>query len=174
MSCVSLGDSYNDSWAYLENFVQVKLNAFVKDLPESHIDDLEYLLNYEPVKISAEERLKKAKMSELVNIIPFNIDSRIIDRMIEIYGHSDNYYSANGWVKEAIVFVFEFSPEHVENIIEVASKNSQIIHSNEYPRLIRAIRSKNIISEDKLNGLLKDNDMEDLVVIASPKVDEQI
>lgn len=164
----------DDSWAYLENFVQVKLNAFVKDLPESHIDDLEYLLNYEPVKISAEERLKKAKMSELVNIIPFNIDSRIIDRMIEIYGHSDNYYSANGWVKEAIVFVFEFSPEHVENIIEVASKNSQIIHSNEYPRLIRAIRSKNIISEDKLNGLLKDNNMEDLVVIASPKVDEQI
>lgn len=169
---INLLMSLDDSWIYLENFVQNKLNAFVSDLPKSYIDNLEYLLNYEPLKTSAEKRLKRAAMSELVNIIPFNMDSRIIDRMIEIYGLSDNFYSANDWVKEAIVFVFEFSPKHVKNIIEVASENSQVIHSNEYPRLIRAIRSKSIISEDELNELLKDNDMEDLVVVSTIKADE--
>lgn len=157
----------DDSWAYLDNFVQVKLNNFVKDLPKIYIDDLQYLINYEPVKISAEKRLEKSTMSELVGIIPFGMDDRIINRMIEIYGELDNFQSSNNWVKEAIVFVFEFSPQHVKKIIEVASTNSQITGSNEYPRLIRAIRSKNIISESELNDLLIDHDMKDLVAVST-------
>lgn len=159
----------DDSWAYLEGFVKVKLNTFVRDLPKKYIDDLQCLIKYEPVRNSAEKRLKKSTMSELVDIIPFDMDDRIINRMIEIYGKSGDFYSANDWVKETITFVFNFTPDHVRKIIEVASENNQITGSNQYPRLIRAIRSRNIVSEDELNTLLTDNDMKDLVVVSTPE-----
>lgn len=157
--------SLDDSWEYLEEFVKVRLNTFVEDLPKENIDNLEYLIDYQPVKIAAQKRLKKATMSELAATIPFAMHHQIINRMIEIYGQSSNYQSANNWVNHVTSYIIDFSKEHVENIIEVASENDQITDSHEYPRLIRAIRSKNIVSENDLNVLLKKFDMENLISV---------
>lgn len=156
----------DDSWEYLEESVKVKLNNFVQELPTRHIDYLEDFIDYAPVAVAAKERLNRATMTELVSTVPFAMHHKIIDRMIEIYGNSHNFESANNWVNKAIRHIIDFSPKHVEKIIEVASTNSQIFDSNEYPRLIRAIRSKKIVSEHDLNIWLKKFDMENLVSVS--------
>ncbi len=156
----------DDSWEYLEESVKLKLNNFVQELPTRHIDYLEDFIDYAPVAVAAKERLDRATMTELVSTVPFAMHHKIIDRMIEIYGNSHNFESANNWVNKAIRHIIDFSPKHVEKIIEVASTNSQIFDSNEYPRLIRAIRSKKIVSEHDLNIWLKKFDMENLVSVS--------
>lgn len=158
--------SLDDSWEYLEEFVEVKLNAFIQELPTRYIDYLEDFIDYEPVAVAAKKRLNRATMTELVSTVPFAMHHKIIDRMIEIYGQSSNFESANNWVNHVTNYIIDFSPKHVENIIEVASKNEQITDSYEYPRLIRAIRSKKIVSEDDLNIWLKKFDMENLVSVS--------
>lgn len=157
--------SLDDSWEYLEEFVKVKLNTFVQALPTKYIDYLEDFIDYEPVAVAAKESLSRATMTELVSTVPFAMHHQIINRMIEIYGQSSNFESANNWVNHVTSYIIDFSKEHVENIIEVTSENEQITYSHEYPRLIRAIRSKNIVSENDLNILLKKFDMENLASV---------
>lgn len=165
-------ENLTDAWSYLDDVAQIKLNSYILDLPSDDIFVLESMLRYNPLMTCAEKRLKKSTMSELSNIIPFDVDARIINRMIDLYAASQDFYSANDWVKNVQSLMSEFSSEHVEKIIIAASKNSQIIGSNEYPRLIGVIRARNIISEAQLNTLLSNNGMQDLVVKLEPESTE--
>lgn len=158
----------DDSWVYLDNVVQLKLTSYVSDLPSEDFDHFEQLLNYKPLQKSAEKRLGRATMRELRDIIPFDIDDRIIDRMIDIYALSNNFYDANGWVEETRSYVSDFSEGHIRKIINVASENNQITGSNEFPKLVRAIRTRKVITDQELNELLKKNGIEDLVVKLTP------
>lgn len=167
---VDLLVNIDDSWVYLDNVVQLKLTSYVSDLPSEDFDYFEQLLNYKPLLKSAEKRLGRATMRELRDIIPFDIDDRIIDRMIDIYALSNNFYEANGWVEETRSYVSDFSEGHISKIINVASENNQITGSNEFPKLVRAIRSRKVITDQELNELLKKNGIEDLVVKVNPEL----
>ncbi|MGO2342242.1 hypothetical protein [Vibrio litoralis] len=164
----------NDSWVYLDDVAQVKINTYVTDLPKDDMPNMELLLNYEPLKASAEKRLSHASMSELISIVPFDMDARIIDRMIELYGKVGSFYAANDWVQETLIYVDKFSVKQVEQLIKVASENSQITGSNEYPRLIKAVRNKKIISETDLNKLLVKFEMQNLVVKTETETSEKL
>ncbi len=168
----SLLMNVTDAWSYLDGVAQVKINSYVKDLPSSDMTLLELLLNYDPLKASAEKRLSRATMNEITSVVPFELGTRVIDRMIDIYAKSDNFYSANSWVKDALSYVYEFSKSDVEKIVKAASENDQITGSNEYPRLIRAIRSKKVIEDGALNTLLQEHGMENLVVELEPEAIE--
>lgn len=153
-----------DSWVYLDALTQNRISSYIKGIPSKDIDTLELALNYEPLEPSAEQRLSTATMQEATDIAPFDMDSRIIDRMLDIYSTVNSFAEANSWASDAILYLSDFSEIQVERLIVLASKNSQISGSNEYPRLIRVLRNKKVISERKLNELLESNEMLHLVV----------
>lgn len=146
-------------WHHLEVDVVQRLRNYVKDLPSNDIMELEFLLDYPPLKSEAFNRVKKITIKEISSSMIFFIPSVMMDHLITIYLKSSSFDEANSWVKEMLIYIDDFTESHVRRIIESVSEKEQIRKSFQLGALIAGLRKKEKISKAEFELLLQENDL---------------
>lgn len=154
----------NDSWILLDQAAQLKICKFVHNLPSDHFDRLEFLVSKNFLKKEVNHRISRATEAEIHVIIPFDMHPAFIDRLIRLYELSDSFASANSWVNNNHSYISEFSDLQIKKIISSIADNPQISESFEVNRLLRGLISNKKITKDELNILLKESELDNLVI----------
>lgn len=149
-------ESISDIWQYIDFDIRLKMERYVENLPANHFDEIDFLLKFEHLRSQALKRVKYASKKDLMDssLLFLDVPSEIIDRIIELYLRSSSFNEANEIAKSMTSIVDDMSAEHIRNILKGASKNSQIIGSNQLGILINAMRSKNKISNHDFDEIL--------------------
>ena len=86
-----------------------------------------------------------------------NINPTIIERAVDLYINSENYYEANTIGTQLIPNARLIPPEAIERIITASEQNSQIRGSRERDNVLVALRDSNQIPIERFNDLLLQN-----------------
>lgn len=150
-----------DSWQYLEPDVTLRLQNFVRNLPETDFDDVEFLLQYPPLQVQARQRVQRATLQEITGTFFLDMPAAVADRFISIYLASSSFDEANICAKQMMPSVNEFSADHVRRLLTEMNKNPQVRESFQLGSLIATLHSKQKIPSDEFERLLKENGLEE-------------
>jgi hypothetical protein len=155
-----------DSWQYLEADVRQRLQNYVRDLPASELEEVEFLLKYTPLQIQARHRVAVATKKEINQTMFWDMPSEVADRIIAIYLTSESFDEANTWAKLMFSHTDDFDPDHVRRIIAGAAKNSQVSGSFQIGPLINNLRGRKKVPADEFEKLLVENGLEEFALQA--------
>lgn len=155
-----------ESWIFIETDVRLRLEAFVSNLPTSSFIDLDFLLEFPPLKGFAESRVKYATLSDLTEDVFFVTPVQVVDRAIAIYLSSTSFEKANDGAKFLNSCVTEMSEKQILKIISGAAKNKEVLGSFGLSGLIKKLKTGKLGREEfnsqlVANGLEKFADIED-------------
>ncbi|MBU1264037.1 MAG: hypothetical protein KJ946_05380 [Gammaproteobacteria bacterium] len=157
LRCTQFLERVPDCWQFMEADVRQRIQNFVTALPVNGFNDLDFLLEYEPLKTAAEHRVRFATEAELKNLFFFDLPPKIADRLIHLYLHSTNFDQANELAKELWSSATDLSADHVRRIVTGAQTNKQVLHSFELGSLLSALRSRNKLPEVEFDVLLHEH-----------------
>jgi len=146
-----------DSWQFIDADVQHRVQGFVEDFPVNEFDDMEFLLRFEPLRKSAEQRVRLASRDDLKGLVFFDLPSQIADRLIDLYLSSKSYDQANEMAKILSSNASDLSVANINRIISGAAKNDQVLYSFELGSLLNSLRARKKLPEDQFDSLLHDN-----------------
>ncbi|MDP3513591.1 MAG: hypothetical protein Q8S20_12650 [Sulfuritalea sp.] len=146
-----------DCWQFIDTDVQHRLEGFVREFPADQLDDLEFLLKFEPLRNSAKSRVRSASRDELTSLIFFDLPVEIADRLIDLYLDSKNFDQANDMGKQLLFNASDLSANHVRRIITQAQKNDQVLYSFELGSLLNSLRARKKLPEEQFDSLLRGN-----------------
>jgi len=154
-------------WAYVGVADRLRLMTFVENLPTHFLDDIDDLLKEEtlPLYASALSRVRHATAEELLNQMWFDTPAPVIDRLIVLYRTVNSFSEANEFAKRLRYPLMDsVQPEkHLSQMIQVAVKNNQVRHSNQYPVLLQEFADNKSIERERVKQLLRDAGIEDIV-----------
>ena len=156
----------DDCWQHLEADVRQRLQNYVKDLPATDLDSLEFFLSYTPLQTQARHRVVVATKKELGQAIFWDMPSEVADKFISLYLGSESFDGANDWAKQMIVHTGDFKPDHVRRLIAGASKNAQVTGSFQFTALLNTLRGKKRLPGDEFEHLLRENGLEEFALPA--------
>lgn len=148
-----------DSWQHVENDVRQRIENFVSALPSNLIDDIDFLLSFDPLRKQALSRIAAATRAELKETIFFTLPSEVADRLIAIYLDSPNFDQANEWAKHLAIHASDFNEDQIRRIVTGAAKNEQVLNSFELGALLNVLRRRKKIPEEDFDGLLMTNEL---------------
>lgn len=157
-------EKVQDTWQFLEPDVCQRLQNYVKDLPSSEIESLDFLLRFVPLQIQARNRASRATKKELNQALFFELPKEVADRFIEIYLSSGSFDDANAWAKSLISFIEDFSPDQVRHLMIGVGKNPQITGSFQLSAVISALRSKKKLPVDEFEEILRSNGLTEFLL----------
>lgn len=160
---ISFLDSVSDCWHHFEVDICHRIENYVLDIPSGNLDNLEFLLTFQPLRKQALSRLAKATRNELIRISFFGLPSEVADKYIDIYLASKNYAEANEWSKEMSFYVSDFSTDQQRRIVEGIGKNSQVSFCVEVGPILRKLKQTNKIPLSEFNALLASNELDKYV-----------
>lgn len=155
-----------DSWQFLEEDVQQRLQNYVRELPATSLEDVEFLLKYTPLQIQARQRVAAATKKELGAAMFWDMPSEVADRFIGFYLASASFDEANSWAKQMFAHTDDFTADHVRRILIGAGKNGQVNGSFQVGPLINNLRGKKKVTQDEFEKLLRENGLEEFAVPA--------
>lgn len=154
MSLARLLRAYPGAWGYLDDDIAQKLKNYVKDLPADEIDELDVLLAVEPLKESAEQRIRKISIKELADTLFFGIPEQLGDHLISMYLKSPSFDFANRLGKEIIQYADDFSGDQVRRVLTNAGENGQVTGSFELRAVLNAFRKYKKVPPREFESLL--------------------
>lgn len=147
-----------DSWQHVEVDCRQRLKSFVAALPADHLEDLGFLLKFEPLRQPAESRVNHATRAELKNTLFFDgLPVKLADRYIELYLDSNSFDQANEWAKDLSLYTPSLSKDQIMRIVTSVQKNQQVLNSFELEALLTRLRSLKTIPEGEFDALLHAN-----------------
>lgn len=149
-----------DIWQYFASDIRQRIENFTANLPTESLDKLEFLLEFQPLKAFAEERVKTITKKEVTDALFFELPRAIGDEMITRYLKSRSYDEANSWAQYLKPVARDFNQMQIIRIIVGVSKNHQILGSFEIDSLITALRQTKKISEEAFISLLNKNGLD--------------
>lgn len=150
-----------DAWQHLEPDVIQRVQNFVRNLPSSDYEDLEFLLSYPPLQVQARQRVQTSTRQEIAGSLFFDMPAEIADRFITIYLASASFDEANSCAKQLMLTSGDFNADHVRRLLTSISKKDQVRGSFQLGPLIANLRSKEKIPQDEFEKLLKENGLEE-------------
>lgn len=144
-----------DSWQCVEVDLRQRLQDFVAALPADHLEHLDFLLQFEPLRQSAESRVNHATRDELKNTLFFDgLPVKLADRYIELYLDSKSFDQANEWAQDLSLYMSSLSKDQIMRIVTSVQKNQQVLNSFELEALLNRLRSRKTIPEGEFDALL--------------------
>lgn len=150
-------------WAALEPDVQNKLVLFVENLPSELIDNLVSIFLFQPLFNAATTRGNNLTAKEIQTAWFVDLPAPIANNVVKHYTKAISFEDANKWGKVIQTYASDFSPDHVQAIIEATDKNGQISGSFEHISVVHALRKAKRVPEETINALLRDNNLERLI-----------
>lgn len=153
-------EEFPGAWEFLGIDIRYKLEEFTKKLPTDSFIDLDFLLQFKPLKSASEYRVKSASIEDLQSEIFFITPPLIIERGIELYLSSRSFDKANEGAKFLSDCASELSKNQIIHILSSVGKNREITGSFGLEGLIKKLRSGKVAKEEfeellKNNGLIK-------------------
>lgn len=146
-----------DTWQFLEPDVCQRLENYVKDIPASNLEDLDFLFKFAPLQVHARARISRATKKELNEALFFDLPNEVADRYIDIYLNVGSFDDANAWAKSLIPYVGDFSSDQVRRLLTDVGKNSQITGSFQINAVISSLRSTKKLPIAEFEELLRSN-----------------
>lgn len=153
-----------DSWQYLDADVCQRLQNYVEAVPADRLEDLDFLLRYEPLRQHAEKRINLATRAELEETMFLEMPRQVADRFITIYLDSKSFDQANEWAKQLSIRATDFSPDHVRRILTNAAKNLQVLGSFELGSLLNSLRARKKLPAEEFEALLNKHGLAEYAV----------
>jgi hypothetical protein len=157
LRCTQFLERVPDCWQFMGADVRQRIQNFVGALPTDGFNDLDFLLEFEPLKKFAEHRVGYANHVELMDLFFFDLPSKIADRLIEIFLRSGSFDEANELAKSLSSAATDLSADHVRRIVTGAQKNKQVLYSFELGSLLSTLRSRNKLPEAEFDALLHEH-----------------
>lgn len=149
-----------DSWQHLDADIRHRLQSYVEVIPSDRIEDLGFILDYEPLRPHAEKRISSATRAELKGTLFIDrMPKQVVDRFVALYLDSKSFDQANEWGRQISFHISDFMPEHVQRILTNVAKNPQVLGSFELASLVNSLRMSQKIPVDEFDALLKGNDL---------------
>lgn len=147
-----------DSWQHLDADIRHRLQSYVEVIPSDRIEDLGFILDYEPLRPHAEKRISSATRAELKDALFLErMPKQVVDRFVALYLDSKSFDQANEWGRQISFHISEFMPEHVQRILTNAAKTPQVLGSFELASLVNSLRMSKKLPADEFDVLLKGN-----------------
>lgn len=153
---VDLLRGIDDCWGKFSADVQNRIASFVRALPASALEDLEFLIDYAPLEREARSRLGRATRDELRGTIWFVLPPLVGDRYVDIYVKSDSFASANDWAQEIIRHASDFSADQQRRLIAEGAQNSQVTGSFQIANVVASLRGTNRVPPEEFEQLVRD------------------
>ena len=151
----------NDSWQYLEADVTQRVQNYVRNLPSTNYEDLEFLLKYIPLQPQARQRVQASTRQEIHDSLFFDMPEEVADRFIAIYLSSVSFDEANACAKQMMLITGDFTANHVRRLLTSVSKKDQVRGSFQLGPLIENLRGKGKLPKDEFEELLQENDLDE-------------
>lgn len=155
---------FPECWAMLAADLQNRLESYVVALPSEHLETLDELLEYEPLKEHAERRAKMVTRKELKDMAFFILPNALIERAIDLYMSSRNFAEANDFAKTLAPYIVDFSASQQERLLKGVAANGEVLHSFELGTVISSLRNTKAIPLEQFDALLEDNGLENFVL----------
>lgn len=146
-----------DSWQYLDESVHQRLQQYVADLPSEYLNEIGFMLSYEPLKVQARNRVCIATKKELCEAMFLDLPTEVADRLIDLYLAVSSFDSANAWAKVMAQHTSDFTTDHVVRLITSIASNNQITGSFQISMLIENLRSQKKLPDRDFESLLREN-----------------
>jgi hypothetical protein len=155
---------FPECWAMLAADLQNRLESYVVALPSEHLETLDELLEYEPLKEHAERRAKMVTRKELKDMAFFILPNALIERAIDLYMSSRDFAEANDFAKTIAPYIVDFSASQQERLLKGVAANGEVLHSFELGTVISSLRNTKAIPLEQFDALLEDNGLENFVL----------
>lgn len=155
-----------DTWPYLDPDIHLRIQNYVIGLPEVDLDDLEFLLKYQPLQKQARTRVQKITRKEIENILFFDMPTEVADQFITIFLTSTSFDDANACAKQMMLHSTDFTKDHITRLLASSSKNPQVRGCFQLGALIAKLRGRKRIPEKEFEELLVKNDLEEFSPVA--------
>jgi hypothetical protein len=135
--------------------VQLKLEAYVESLPHDVFHLVEEIIEYEPLKRQAEQRIRVAS-DEDISLFAFMCNkflTPVADRCIFIYLGSWDSDDANKAASSIRANSESFSAEQVRRILIGIKRKDVLLRSSSLSSTINALRQTKIIDEKEFEYL---------------------
>jgi hypothetical protein len=152
-----------DVWQFLEADIRQKLENYVLNLPSDDLTDLEFFLDYPPLREMARMRVARATRKELSNAVFFRLPERVGDRYIALYLESTSFDQANEWANELMLVAPELSINHQKTLVAGIKGNNQIVNSFEFGLLLSRLRTTKAMPAEDFDELLRANGLQELL-----------
>ena len=149
----------DDIWLYLTDDIRLKLKAFVRNLPATHIEELAFLLTHSGLSDSAKRRVKAATRSELSEPWFFEIPEELGDRIVDLYATSGSFSQANNFAVTVRLYSTEYTKAQVLKLLKACGENFEIRGSFESGTVISSLRKNQSISNQEFDDLLRSHDL---------------
>ena len=158
---VTLLTRFDDLWDIVPNDVQLKMERFVSDLPERHMDYIDLILNYPPLQQQAERRVRHASGRELENAFLFALPPIVVDRVVALYLEAESFADANECASHFIIgYASDFSAAQQRRILTGIENNNQVRLSNSLDGVITALRKTQILNTGEFESILETNGLQ--------------
>lgn len=138
-----------ESWEFLDEDVQQKIQAYAENLPGDKLEELNFLLEHLGLSVAATKRAKRATRTELKDSLFFILPPQVGDRIVELYAESGSFDQANSFSSTVTTNSSDFTKEQVEKVIKACGENYEIKNSFEVGTVINAMRrNKSVTSEE--------------------------
>lgn len=139
-----------DSWEFLQNDVRIKLENFIKNLPNDPAKTILHLslaLDIPSLKEQAKKRLKTISAVSLRVLVDNTPRCELVDPAIELYGQSKTFQETQSRGFYLLIPLVQFfDQDQIEKILAKAASNIQIKGSYGFDSLIKQLRNANRIS----------------------------
>jgi len=145
-----------DSWEFLDEDVQQKLQAYVENLPGEKLEDLDFLLGHSGLSEAAKRRTRKITRSEFKNTIFFDLPRQVGARIVKLYADSGSFDQANSFSSTVTTHSSDFTKKQVEKIIKACGENYEIKNSFEVGSVINSLRRNKTVTDKEIDSWLKE------------------
>jgi hypothetical protein len=157
-------NAVKDVWQFLEVDTRQKLQNYVLLLPYDNVADLEFLLDYPPLRDMASMRVARATRKELADTLwlYFQLPEKVGDRCVVLYLASESFDQANEWAKQLMWLAkqLSLSVNHQKMLIAGIRGNTQIMESFELGPLLSQLRATKKMPIEEFDGLLLANGLQ--------------
>jgi hypothetical protein len=148
---------FPECWEMLSADLKNRLESYVVALPSEHLQALDELLAFHPLKIQAEQRARKVTRKELDDVVFFILPNALIERAIDLYLSSKNFAEANNFAKVLAPYLADFSASQQERLLKGVAANGEVLHSFEFGTVVASLRNTKAIPLEQFDALLQDN-----------------
>ena len=152
-----------ESWEFLDEDVQQKIDAYVVNLPAKKLEELDFLLEHSGLSDAATKRVNKVSMDELKDTIFFILPPQVGDRIVKLFTGSSSFAEANRFSMIITKNSIDFSKEQVEKIIKACGENHEIKESFEVGTVINAMRRNKTVTNEEIDNWLNEVNLKECV-----------
>jgi hypothetical protein len=154
-------------WSYIEASDRLRLTTFVENFPSEFMEDIDDLVKSEglPLYRAALSRLRAASAEELFAPMWFDTPAPVIERLITHYQYVRSFADANEFARKLRFPLMdsEEPKQHLSQLLQVAVKNDQVRHSNQFPVLLKEFVQQKEVESDHVEQALRDAGLEEFI-----------